>query len=418
MTKPIVVDTNVLIDNPDILQDPENTYAISYVSLAELDGLKSNQDLSYPARRAIKLIYELYSQGKIQVINVPSDNKTNDEKIVEDTKSINGMLYSHDIGALVVARTRGVDVYDEGQTQKEYDSTYKGYYEVHLDSTVYYKLTQNVYDVDHIENLTGHSVPINGYVVFYPKDDVVSTYLVWKRHTSEFELIPQSTKHLRSAGIGIEWLHPEQLIAFDAVFNTSSPLAVITGKIGASKTLMSMCGALARTVGHKNKKTYDKILVTRPNIPINKQYAVGFLPGSLEEKMDTWLAPFKTNLQFLYENTQKDVENEEAKKIYETHFQAIPIESIQGASFHNKVLLVDEAQLLDVNTLRQIMSRVATGSKLVLILDPSQTYGANRGVEGYKKLLPHCKGNQYISFVSLQNIQRSELTRVVDEIFK
>lgn len=64
------------------------------------------------------------------------------------------------------------------------------------------------------------------------------------------------------------------------------------------------------------------------------------------------------------------------------------------------------------------MSRVATGSKLVLILDPSQTYGANRGNEGYKKLLPHCKGNDFISFIELQHIQRSELTKLVDDIFK
>ena len=181
---------------------------------------------------------------------------------------------------------------------------------------------------------------------------------------------------------------------------------------------MSMCGALVRTVGHKNKKSYDKILVTRPNIPINKAYALGFMKGSLEEKMSGWLAPIKTNLQFLYENTLKDRENEEATKIYDEYFQAMPIESIQGASYHNKILLVDEGQLLDSNTLKQIMSRVAEGSKLVLILDPNQTYGANRGQEGYKKLLPHCKGNKHISFVELQHIQRSELVKVVDEIFK
>jgi predicted ribonuclease YlaK len=64
------------------------------------------------------------------------------------------------------------------------------------------------------------------------------------------------------------------------------------------------------------------------------------------------------------------------------------------------------------------MSRVATGSKLVLILDVNQTYGANRGFEGFKKLLPNCKGNKFISFIELQHIQRSELTKLVDEIFK
>jgi hypothetical protein len=57
-------------------------------------------------------------------------------------------------------------------------------------------------------------------------------------------------------------------------------------------------------------------------------------------------------------------------------------------------------------------------SKLILILDVNQTYGANRGFEGFKKLLPNCKGNKFISFIELQHIQRSELTKLVDEIFK
>lgn len=412
----IVVDTNCLLDNPELLLDG-NSYAISYTTLQELDKLKSNQDLSYPARMAIKVIYGLFRDGSIEILNVPEDNLTNDEKIVQDTKDIDGLLMSQDIGALVVAKAKGVETVDLHATI-EYDKSFKGYYEVHVPDKFYYSLTQNEYQHCEIEEKLCTTFPINSYLVLYPAE-VGTNYLVFRKVEESFKLVAPGTKHtLKQAGIGIEWLHPEQLVAFDCVFNDDSKLAVVTGKIGSSKTLMSMCGALSRVCGsHKNKK-YDKILVTRPNIPINRSYQLGFMPGNLEEKMSGWLAPIKTNLQFLYETTQKDRENEEATKIYSEYFEAMPIESIQGASYHNKILLVDEAQLLDSNTLRQIMSRVAEGSKLVLILDPSQTYGANRGMEGYKKLLPHCKGNKHISFVELQHIQRSELTKVVDEIFK
>lgn len=795
MKTKIVVDTNVLIDNPDILEESNYDFSISYITLQELDKLKGNQDLSYPARRAIKTIFGLYKENKIQILNVPTDNETNDEKIVQDAKDIGATLMSQDIGALVVAESKGVATYDLNKVDKEWDKNYKGYIEYNVDDKFYYKLTQNEYQHDEIEqfirenNDSNIDIPLNCYLVLYPLEIGIN-YMVFKKLESKYRLIPQGTKHLRSAGIGIDWLHPEQLVAFDCVFNDDAPLAVITGKIGASKTLMSICGALSRTCGHKNKKLYDKVLVTRPNVSINRQYELGFMKGpqplwsniltpngwvkmgdikvndyvigrdgksvrvkgvypqgkkeiykietdthkttyacgdhlwytqnfnekkhnkkgsikttldimnslrykdtnklnhylpinnavefnnmdlplhpyvlgcllgdghirkngsinissvdadlierinillkpisagtlgksgitytigaidgrgnkprlsnnrdfieftnpvkkilndldllgthfdtkfipyiymyrssyedrlellrglldtdgnvyrgryavfnssnknlayqvlelvrslggygyvnerdrrgrvsnsggrniitkhlsyevtinlgrdtipfylkrkvdeyaskyisnrkdtvirdriksitpykeeevqcialdneehlyitddyivthnTLEEKMDGWLAPIKTNLQFLYENNLKDKENEEATKIYESFFEAMPIQSIQGASFHNKILLVDESQLLDTNTLRQIMSRVAEGSKLVLILDPSQTYGANRGQEGYKKLLPHCKGSKYINFVELQHIQRSELTKVVDEIFK
>jgi PhoH-like ATPase len=417
MTK-IVVDTNCLLDNPELLLDG-NSYAISYTTLQELDKLKGNQDLSYPARMAIKVIYGLFREGSIEILNVPEDNSTNDEKIVQDTKDISGKLMSQDIGALVVAKAKGVDVVDL-QNVLEYDKNFKGYTELTLSDKDYYRYTQNEYQHCELDVYYGEDVvpPINSYVVLYPKT-TGTNYLVFRKLEDKYVLVPQGTKHtLRQAGIGIDWLHPEQLIAFDCVFNTESKLAVITGKIGSSKTLMSMCAALSRVCGSNRNKTYDKIMVTRPNIPVNRSYALGFMPGSLEEKMSGWLAPIKTNLQFLYETTAKDRENEEAEKIYSEFFEAMPIESIQGASYHNKILIVDEAQLLDHNTLRQIMSRVAEGSKLVLILDPSQTYGANRGMEGYKKLLPHCKGNKHISFVELQHIQRSELTKVVDQIFQ
>jgi PhoH-like ATPase len=358
----------------------------------------------------------LYRDKNIKILNVPTENLTNDEHIVQDTKDVGGLLMSQDIGALVVAEARGVETVDLNKLDKEYDRNFKGYQEYTLDDKQYYKFTQNTYQHPEIESVIEDEIPTNSYVVLYPSE-VGTSYLVFRKLEDAYYLVPQGTKTLRAAGIGIDWLHPEQLIAFDSVFNSESKLAVITGKIGSSKTLMSMCGALAGVCGHKSKKLYDRIMVTRPNVPVNRSYALGFMPGTLEEKMSGWLAPIKTNLQFLYECTDKDRENEEAQKIYDEYFEAMPIESIQGASYHNKILLVDEAQLLDHNTLRQIMSRVAEGSKLVLILDPSQTYGANRGMEGYKKLLPHCKGNKHISFVELQHIQRSELTKVVDKIF-
>ena len=133
-----VVDTNCLIDNPELLLDKSNKYAISYTTLQELDKLKGNQDLSYPARTAIKVIFEQFKSGQIDILNVPTDKTTNDEKIVEDTRLICGQLMSQDIGALVVASARGVPTVDLNKLDKEYDRGFKGYLEVTLDDKGYY----------------------------------------------------------------------------------------------------------------------------------------------------------------------------------------------------------------------------------------------------------------------------------------
>ena len=416
MNHKTVIDTNVILDNPDILLE-SNDYAISYVTLQEIDKLKSNQELNYAARTAIKVIWEKLNGNTLEILNVPTKNTTNDELIVQDAKDINGYIMSNDIGALVVAKSKGVKTFNPNSIGKEYDRTYKGYYEIIVPEKLFYSFTDNTIELEHLVEFFKEVPPINSYTVIHTEDNS-ENYIVVKRTEEIYNLVHKTSKDLKTAGVKINWLHPEQLIAFDCVTNKDTKLAVITGKVGTSKTLMSLCGAIATTFGRKTNKLYNKILVTRPNIPINRQFELGFRPGALEDKMDEWLAPFKTNLQFLFETNQESVREEKAKAIYDEYFQALPIESIQGASIHNSIIIVDEAQLLDVNTLRQVMSRIANGSKLVLIMDPKQTYGANRGMEGYKKLLPHCKNNKHISFVELQHIQRSELTKVVDEIFE
>jgi len=134
--------------------------------------------------------------------------------------------------------------------------------------------------------------------------------------------------------------------------------------------------------------------------------------------MKHWLSGFTSNLSFLFNHTQEDYEKNTGDLVWKEFFEPVALEAIQGASFNGKIFILDEAQLLDMDTLKQAMTRCANGSKLVIILDPKQNYGAFRGNEGYKKLLPHVKDNKLISFVNLQNIYRSELTSLVNDIFK
>ena len=139
--------------------------------------------------------------------------------------------------------------------------------------------------------------------------------------------------------------------------------------------------------------------------------------NTLEDKMGAWLHGIRSNLKFLYERTDKDKRNNESEEVFETYFEPISLENIQGMSLHDTILLVDEYQLTSVNVLKQVLSRISQGSKVVLIGDDQQTYGANRGCEGRKKLLPHIKDSELISYVQLQNIYRSELAEFVEEIF-
>ena len=126
----ISLDTNVLIDNPDIIFDQSKEFVISFTVIRELDKLKRNPDLKRAAQHAIQNIWYLYKSDKIEILNVPtllSDSP--DEKIVEDTKNHNAAMLSNDIGARIISKAVGIDISDfEGEDLIDY--SYKGYIEI------------------------------------------------------------------------------------------------------------------------------------------------------------------------------------------------------------------------------------------------------------------------------------------------
>lgn len=427
MSNKVVLDTNIILDDPQsVLTDG---VVLPYVVLAELDKLKRDQDLRFAAQHAIRNIKIAYKKKTLEIVDIPLNQNTNDEKIVQAAKDNNAKLWTRDVGASVIALSQNIELYDENEKDEIYDTGYIGYSEHKIPSAVYYDLINknNVFQIPEIEELTNIRAVTNEYLYVTP-DDGSLNYKILRKTLESYVYVSDSKKLFSSLanvsdstskhGLDFEFLHYEQAMAFDAVFNTETPLAVIEGKIGSGKTLLSTVAALARTAGTNANKSYNKILVTRPNRPIAKEYELGFLPGDENAKMKSWLSGFTSNLEFLYEKNLRDVEDKKAESVFSEYFKPVAIESIQGASFHNCILLIDEAQLLDTLTLKQIMSRLADSSKCVLILDPDQAYGANRGREGFKKLLPRCKGNELISYVNLQNIQRSPLTKLVNDIFE
>lgn len=418
MTK-ILPDTNVLIDSPDILYNKDFHFIIPYTVLSELDGLKKNPDLRIPAQYAIKTLWAVHKEDpeRIEFTDIPDGAQTNDEKIVASARKAEAKLLSSDIGANVIAEIMGVETAYQVD-DSTYDKDYVGYREIVLD----YKDASNLIGINELqpeeaEAMFG-SMGFNEYV-YYLLPNESDKYAIWRYdRDGKVRIVKQSIKPYTAAGFHFVPNDPVQACALDAVFDKTTPLTIIEGKLGTGKTLISIVAALARARGQHSNNIYRKIYVTRPPLPVDRQLQLGFLPGDLDAKMGAWLHGIKSNLKFLYERTKKDQENEEASKIFEELFEAVSLENIQGMNFHESILLVDEYTLTSVDVLKQILSRIAEGSKVVLIGDAAQTYGANRGREGYKKLLPHIKDNKLISYVKMSNIYRSELAEFVEEIFQ
>lgn len=347
----VVIDTNILLDKPEVLLRTDIDIVVPYVVLSELDKLKRNPELSFSARDAIKHILTRIKEGSIEVVNIPKDLETNDEKIIQSAQDHKAKLWSNDGGANVIAYSRNVETFEENLS--DYDRSYIGYRELVVPSDLYYHLINMNNELQHpeieeplFELLKDNPININEYVIFKPDDESLNR-VIFRKALSKFVHVSESKKIFRQLNkdgreVDIDFLHPEQAMAFDAVYNTDTPLAVVQGSVGSSKTCMATLAALCRVAGSHSNKKYSKVLVTRPTMPTHRQWEIGFVPGSAEDKMSHWLTGFTSNLEFLFNHSQEDYEKDVAKGVFTEFFQPVSLDSVQGSSFNGKILLVDE----------------------------------------------------------------------------
>ncbi len=407
--KKSVVDTNVLIDTPEILLTPNKEFVIPYTVLSELDGLKKNKDLSFAVRRAIKIIYQQLKEGVVEISNIPTDYQTNDERIVKAAKTKKLPLITQDIGARAIAFARSVKVIeDENKSKVE---GYTGFQQIEGNVTYeksYVPLKElPTEEAKHVFSL--EALRPNEYIIVKRvggKEDI------WKEENGKVIRISQSKKIIEASGIKIYPLDSVQMVAWNACMS-DVPLTVLEGRVGSSKTLSAIVGLLIRTsTTDRRYKKYSKIYYTRAPIPVDNSLKMGYLPGSIAEKSEQWSAGIISNLRFLFGE-------EDWQIIFEKYFEFVSLESIQGLSLKaDEALLVDEYQLLSKEMLKQVLSRVGEGGKVILAGDPAQAYGANRSNEGFRVIHDYVGTTEFISYVELDSIYRSKFVEFVDNMFE
>jgi len=425
----ISLDTNILIDNPEIVFDSSREFVISFTVLRELDKLKRNPDLKRVAQEAIRNIKAQLLAEKLQILNVPtldSLGDSPDEMIIRDTLKEGAHFLTEDINASVIAKSLGITLSDF-EAEKLIDYSYTGYKKV--PATEEYNKTLRTLKEIPVEEFEHHlSVALkhNEYCIV---EDGTENPDIWKRKGDSVVRISQKMSPFTSAGVrGVQPMDAVQMCVLDAVMDNSCALTVVEGCLGTGKTMLTLMSALATTQGEKRYQYYDKIYVTTSPQSVNKELYTGFKKGSSEEKMSGHLGGFKSNLKFLLEprrvkesrKSQNPDEEEEtaSERAWRQNFSIVEIDEIQGTSLHHSILLVDEYQKLNADSLKLILSRIAEGSKVVLMGDTmGQVYGLNRGNEGFKVLYQHLGTAEEFSFIKMENIYRSELAKFVAKIF-
>jgi len=186
---------------------------------------------------------------------------------------------------------------------------------------------------------------------------------------NEHEPFQKIQEHKPGTAWGIIPKNKEQTFALDLLYDVETPVVSLIGKAGSGKTLCALAAGLDQVIGEN--PTYKRLIVSRPVMPMGKD--IGYLPGSMEEKMSVWLAPIQDNLRFLFANDDLMLESYVSKGTIEME----ALTYIRGRSIQNAFIIIDECQNLTHHEVKTILTRIGENSKIVLTGDLEQIDNVN-----------------------------------------
>jgi len=377
-----VIDTNVLIYNSKSIYSFEDSdVVLPFVVIEEIDNLKTRRDrVGEGARRVGREIEELRKSGKeegkslaqgvslpnggtFQVwspnVPVPSplDSQKADNLIIATCLEVRAArpsdhvtLISKDINVRLKCDSIGLEC-EDFQDHLQVSELYRGVadtvvvYDAHI-TTLFAERSLNVSEAfveagvaEALETLLPNSYgtltsSTSSAIVRYNKGHDDNWYATVIRDKDVW---------------GIKGRNAEQKFALDALTDRNIPLVTLTGPAGTGKTICAIAAALEQTdlfpaKGGKTRDKYRRIIISRTMEPFHKD--IGFLPGSIEEKIDPWLAPIWDNLEFLFRDA------EEGKKTIAMLRESGLIEiraltHLRGSSINDAFVIIDECVPFD-----------------------------------------------------------------------
>lgn len=454
--KNFVLDTNVLLHDPGCLnQFEDNHICIPVDVLAELDKFKSEQsERGANARQVHRRLTELFSSGERVTSGVPTDGGGTIRLVIYDpdfceqnSKELSQflrvfpdrervdhrilaatvllmehneapvVLVTKDLNMQLKARAVGIDSQD--------------YLNDKVDPVEISSYDMRCVDVDPselqrfassgelaLEHPRRKEIVLNQYVLLKAGEKQTMPARLDSNGTFVRLQIPEVLRipdghHLKPFNLG-------QKCLIDALLNPDISLVTCYGQAGTGKTLVAVAAGLHEMFNRR----YNGLTISRPVISMGDQ--LGFLPGTLDEKMKPWLQPIYDALDLLMQpsNNQgprrkqqkKENLNEAASKPYDVLIERgiIEIEAlcyIRGRSIPNRFFILDEAQQLTPQEAKTVVTRMSRGSKLVLVGDPAQIdnpYVDSRS-NGLVFTRNRLKGQPFTAHVTLSRGERSPL---------
>ncbi len=442
----VILDTNVLLHDPNALLNFENaTIIVPLIVIEELDKFKRGMDeIGKAAREVIRYLDRLKGDVKltdgiplenggylrVYIINrntpvLPAglDSKVKDNYIlktalqVKEDHKANVLLVTKDANLRIKADALNLETADYNHSSSTGENLYDGVEEVSLSDQ----------EIDQFYHDKKISLRQNSEKPYYQNQYLFLT-APGKSALAKFHAQEQCARTLDftiNNAWGIFPRNKEQTYSFDALLNPSIPLVTISGSAGTGKTLIAIACGLHQVTETKN---YSKLLVARPIIPMGKE--MGFLPGEVSEKMRPWMQPIFDNLELILGIEDKETDEERDQRSKLTSKDAIndliqmkllqiePLTYIRGRSIPKQFLIVDEAQNLTPHEVKTIITRAGEGTKIVLTGDPHQIDHPYLNIysNGLVFAADRFKGQKLAAHITLKKGERSELAELGAQI--
>ena len=389
MKKTYVLDTNVFLTSANsIFEFKNNDIVVPLKVLDEIDKHKKRQDgVGLNARKTIRILDNLRKKGNLHrgvriargkgllsvrgynISDVPvgcdlasADNEIITTAITEYKKNTKRkvIVVTRDINMRVKCDSLGIPTEDYVPNRAVDDESklYVGFAKHLVDE----QIVDRFYEGEDIiiEREEGKFIP-NQFVMLVSNSNDKKTAL------SKFVNYGAPLRKLHDyKGKGVWGLRPrnkEQTFALDLLLDADVPIVTLTGKAGCGKTLLAIAAGLEQVI---EKNQYKKLVVSRPVQPLGKD--IGYLPGTMEEKMRPWLMPIQDNIDFLMSG-KKD-----AMGMFfdDGTIRIEALTYIRGRSISNAFIIIDEAQNLTTHELKTIITRVGENTKIILTGDVEQ----------------------------------------------
>lgn len=433
--KNYILDTNVLLHDPNsLLNFKDNQVLIPIEVIEEIDRFKrESTELGQNARAVSRALDGLRSQGRLSegvalsnggrlriIFYNQNDNghvtvggDTVDSRILALAHSIQKarprvptILITKDINLRIKADALGLQAQDYETDRVFITDLYTGMFEMAVSPEKMAAYRAN------------GELTLNGRGPYCPNEYCTVTEETNSKRTALCKVDPAGAKLIpildsREGVWGIKPRNREQHFAFDALLDHRVKLVTLMGKAGTGKTLIAMAAGLKRTVLDRE---FRRLVVARPTVSMGRE--IGFLPGTLEEKLSPWMQPIHDALELLSDMNMGHEHRRSMDLLRSGNIVVEALSYIRGRSIASQFMVIDEAQNLTPLEVKTIITRVGHGTKIVFTGDPYQIDNpyVDSSSNGFNYIVSRFRNEAIAAHIELQKGERSELAELAANI--